>query len=215
MISSLRDFLPMEALAPVLGGLLLWFGFNYIVLAPNVIVPRLAEKYYVPACVTSVKNAREAAIERFKKEEAEYMVTLNKWMVEQNDKMKAAAGNLLGQILGNYGAQGQAYVQQHGKELGGWLDKSLATASPALVQRAQQALTEWKSGKQKEIASLRSQQKFSDPAAFCGCNVGAAMSNNIDLALYTSSLRLLKPKSVSELENGRVFEAECGKIPVV
>jgi hypothetical protein len=76
-------------------------------------------------------------------------------------------------------------------------------------------MTEWKSKKQSEIASMRSQQKYRDAAGFCGCNISAAMSNNIDLALYTSSLRMFKPKGVIDLENGRVFEAECGKAPVV
>lgn len=215
MIGSLKDFLPMEALAPVLGGLLLWFGFNYLVLAPNVIVPRLAEKYYVPACIGSIKSAREALTERSRKDEAEYVVTLNKWIVEQNAKMKAAAGGALAQFFGIYGSEGQAYLQRYGKDLGNMVDQGLSNASPALVQKAQQALAEWKSGKQKEIATLRSQQKFSDPVAFCGCNVSAALSDNIDLALYTSSLRLLKPKSVKELEGGRVFESDCGKAPVV
>lgn len=56
--------------------------------------------------------------------------------------------------------------------------------------------------------------KLSDASSFCGCNVTAALSNNTDLAIYTSTLRLFKPKGVADLDNGRVFESECGKAPV-
>lgn len=215
MTGSLKDFLPIDALAPLLGGLLLWFGFNYLVLAPNIITPRLTEKYYVPACMASVSTARQAVSDRLKKDETEYMAALNKWMIEQSSQMKARAGNALQQFFGMYGKEGQAYLQQHGNALGGLVDQGMASVAPVILEQGQKALSEWKAGKQKELASIRSQQKHSEPVAFCACNVAAAMGDNVDLALYTSSLRLLKPKKVRELENGHVFETECGKVPVV
>lgn len=215
MTGSLKDFLPIEALAPLLGGLLLWFGFNYLVLAPNVITPRLTEKYYIPACMTSVSTARAAVSDRLKKDETEYMAALNKWMVDQSGQIKARAGGALEQFFGMYGKEGQAYLQQHGKALGGLVDKGVGSVAPVILEQGQKHLSEWKSGKQKELTAARALQRHSDPAAFCKCNVAAAMGDNVELALYTSSLRLLKPKKVRELENGHVFETECGKVPVV
>lgn len=215
MTGSLKDFLPIEALAPLLGGLLFWFGFNYLILAPNVITPRLSEKYYVPACLASVSKGRALVSERLKKDETEYMATLNKWMVDQSAEVKARAGNALQQFFGMYGKEGQAYLQQHGGALGGLVDQGTATVAPVILQQGQKALSDWKAGKQKEIAAARALQKHSDPVAFCGCNVAAAMGDNVEAALYTSSLRLLKPKKVRELENGHVFETECGKAPIV
>ncbi|MBN9314159.1 MAG: hypothetical protein J0I99_00305 [Devosia sp.] len=215
MTGSLKDFLPIEALAPLLGGLLLWFGFNYLVLAPNVITPRLTEKYYVPACIASVSAGRKAAAERLEKDEKEYVAKLNNWMVEQSAQLKARAGNALQKFFGMYGKEGQAYLQQHGNALGGLVEGGVNSVAPVILEQGQKALTDWRSGRQKEINAARGLQKHADPAAFCTCNVAAAMGDNVELALYTSSLRLLKPKKVRELENGHVFEVECGKAPVV
>ncbi|WLS12076.1 hypothetical protein Q9314_28690 (plasmid) [Shinella sumterensis] len=215
MLGSLKEIFPVEAFAPLLGGLLLWFGLNYIFLAPNVIVPRLSERYYAPACIKSVEAGRAAFDETAKKEEADYNRYLNKWIAEQTANAQAQVGNMLGQILGGRGIESQRFFETHGNALTDFSKRMGGQAMGPLQQKAQAAFTEWKSKKQTEIASMRAQQKYRDAAGFCGCNISAAMSNNIDLALYTSTLRMFKPKGVIDLENGRVFEAECGKAPVV
>lgn len=215
MIGSLKEIFPVEAFAPLLGGLLLWFGFNYIFLAPSIIVPRLSERYYAPACIKSVEEGRAAIVEAARKEEEAYNLALNKWIAEQTANAQAQVGNMIGQLLGGRGVESQRFFETHGNTLTDFSKRLGGQAMGPLQQKAQAAMTEWKSKKQSEIASMRSQQKYRDAAGFCGCNVSAAMANNIDLALYTSSLRMFKPKGVIDLENGRVFEAECGKAPVV
>jgi hypothetical protein len=215
MIGSLKEIFPIEAFAPLLGGLLLWFGFNYIFLAPSIIVPRLSERYYSPACIASVETGKAAFIQGSKKEEEDYNLALNKWIAEQTANAQAQVGNMIGQLLGGRGLESQRFFETHGNTLTDFSKRMGGQAMGPLQQKAQAAMTEWKAKKQAEIIAMRSQQKYRDARSFCGCNIAAAMSNNIDLALYTSSLRMFKPKGVIDLENGRVFEAECGKAPVV
>ena len=215
MLEWFKEIFPVEAFGPLVGGVLLWFGLNFIFLAPSVIVPRLAERYYAPACVATVDSGRAAFIKTVQEEETAYKGALNDWIKEQTANSQATVGGLLGQIFGGYGQEGQDFMNYYGKELGDFSNRVGGQAMGPLQLKAQEALTEWQGKKQAEIAAMRAQQKYTDAASFCGCNISAAMSNNVDLALYTSSLRMFKPKGVIDLENGRVFESECGTAPVV
>ena len=214
MFDSLKEIFPVEAVGPLLGGLLLWFGLNYIFLAPSVIGPRLAERYYAPACIATVEAGRAAFINTRQEQETAYKKELAAWVQQQTRSAQQSVGGVLGQIFSGYGQQGQDFMNYYGNELNSFSNNVGGQAAGPLAQQATEALSEWQERKDNEAAALRAQQKFSDAPSFCGCNVTAALSNNTDLAIYTSTLRLFKPKGVADLDNGRVFESECGKAPV-
>ncbi|KNY13053.1 hypothetical protein AKG11_31370 [Shinella sp. SUS2] len=205
-----RDFFPVDALAPLIGGLLLWFGVNYLVLAPNVIGPRLAEKYYTPACLASVEAGRTALAEKFAAADAAWLERADKTRRELQQQY-SGGGGILGGILGMYGAEGQRFIQKHGDTLSQW---SSGPVNQAINQGLGQARAEYDAARRTEIAELRRNQRYTDAAGFCGCNVAAGMSDKLDLALFTSTVRLYKPAGIADLEAGRVFD-QCGTVPVV
>lgn len=214
MLDWFKEIFPVEAFGPLIGGLLVWFGLNFIFLAPSVAGPRLAERYYAPACIAAVETGRVAFAKTRDEEETAYKGRLNDWIREQTANSQSQVGDVLSQIFGGYGQQGQAFMSHYGSELNSFSNRVGGQAMGPLQVEAQKALTEWQGKKQAEIAAMRAQQKYTDATGFCGCNVSAALSNNVELALHTASLRMFKPKGISDLENGRVFEAECGKPPV-
>ena len=214
MFEWFKEIFPVEAFGPLVGGLLVWFGLNFVFLAPSVIAPRLAERYYAPACVAMVETGRAAFIKTAQEEEAAYKGRLNDWIREQTANSQSQVGSVLGQIFGAYGQQGQDFMNHYGSELGDFSNRVGGQVMGPLQLQAQEALTEYQGKKQAEIAAMRAAQKYSDAAGFCGCNITAALSNNVEMALYTSTLRGFKPKGIADLENGRVFDDECGKAPV-
>jgi hypothetical protein len=205
-----RDFFPVDALAPLIGGLLLWFGVNYLVLAPNVIGPRLAEKYYTPACLASVEAGRTELAQRFAAADASWLERAEKNSREIRQKY-SSGGGVFGGILGMYGAEGQRFMQKHGNTLSQWGSGPL---EQAISQGLAEARAQYDAKRKAEIDELRRAQRYSDAAGFCGCNVAAGMSDKLDLALFTSTVRLYKPAGIADLEAGRVFD-QCGAVPVV
>ncbi|SFJ62062.1 hypothetical protein [Aerobium aerolatum] len=205
-----RDFFPVDALAPLIGGLLLWFGVNYLVLAPNVIGPRLAEKYYTPACLASVEAGRAELAQRFAAADAEWLERAEKNSREIRQKY-SGSGGVFGGIIGMYGAEGQRFMQKHGNTLSQWGSGPL---EQAISQGLAEARAQYDAKRKAEIDELRRAQRYSDAPAFCGCNVAAGMSDKLDLALFTSTVRLYKPAGIADLEAGRVFD-QCGTAPVV
>lgn len=205
-----RDFFPVDALAPLIGGLLLWFGVNYLVLAPNVIGPRLAEKYYTPACLASVEAGRTALTEKFAAADAAWLERAERTSRELRQQY-SGGGGIFGSFLGLYGAEGQQFIQKHGDTLNQWGSGPL---NQAISQGISSARAEYDAKRSAEIAELRRSQRHTDAAGFCGCNVAAGMSDKLDLALFTSTVRLYKPAGIADLEAGRVFD-QCGAVPVV
>lgn len=215
MLDFLKETFPSDALGPFVVGVLAWFGINFVFLAPSVIGPRLAERYYVPACVASVEQGRAARLQADKDEEQAVMAQLQRGVENAVRQSQQAVGGMLMQLFQGYGREGEAFIERHGQTLGNFSDRMGGQAAGPLAAQAQRAYAEWQAKKNAERAAQRAAQRFTAPAAFCGCNVSAALSSNVDLALFTSTLRAYKPKGISDIESGRVFEAECGKAPVV
>lgn len=206
-----RDFFPVDALAPLIGGLLLWFGVNYLVLAPNVIGPRLAEKYYTPACLASVEAGRTELAERFAAADAAWLDRAGRTRRELLEEYSSAGGRILDSILGMYGADGRAIIQRHSNTI---TNNTTGMLNMGISQGIAEARAEYDAKRNAEIAELRRAQRYSDAPAFCGCNVAAGMTDKLDLALFTSTVRLYKPAGIAHLEAGRVFD-QCGAVPVV
>lgn len=203
-----RDFFPVDALAPLIGGVLVWFGLNYLVLAPNVIAPRLAEKYYTPACLASVEAGRDEVAKRFEAEEANWQAVLEQKVAAIRQQY---SGGAIGGILGMYGAEGQRFMQNHGNTISQW---GSGPINQAIAEGMRQARENFEADRSAEIAEMRKSQKYSTPAQFCGCNVEAGLSDRFDLALFTSTVRLFKPAGIARLEAGAIHD-QCGAVPVV
>lgn len=205
---------PMQAILPVVGGVLVWFGLNYIFLAPSVVGPRLAEKYYRPQCETVVTQAKAEMQARMENDLSRARNQIIADLQERGQAARAAPGNFLGALMQAYGAEGQAFMDMHGDTVREWGANQAEPYMPMLEQQANEMLAGFHADQAREVAQIRAQQKYSTPAEFCGCNVTAALADNFDLALHSSSLRLYKPASIKELESGTVFD-QCGPIPVV
>lgn len=207
-----KEFFPVDALAPLVGGLLLWFGVNYLVLAPNVIGPRLAERYYLPACVAGVEQGRSQMAGRLRQMDQEIETALRQLGAQAAEGVQNQLGSILGQVLGMYGAEGQAFKDRYGSQLGGSFGGMVGVGIEAKLAEQRAAM---QAEKERQIAEMRAQQKFSSPAQFCGCNVGEGLSDRLELALFTSSLRLYTPPRMEALNRGEIFGAQCGAAPVL
>jgi hypothetical protein len=205
-----KEFFPIEGLAPLMGGLLVWFGLNYLVLGPNVIAPRMAEKYYMPACLREVESARavrSSEIERMRQE-----------IVARAQAGAQAAGAQAGRIMqdtltgifGAYGAQGEQLSRMLGQQMLGQPMMGLA-----LQQQLQQRVQADLGRLQQEVASERARQKHGTPAAYCGCTIGDGLSERMDVALFSASLRLYEPPAMSALARGQAPSETCGPRPVL
>lgn len=199
---DIKDWIPVEAFAPFIAGVLIWFGVNYTFLAPDVIGPRLSEKYYVPVCEANVAKVAEG----FKTELAAKVQTFESGLAQRQQKTRQAIQQQLDGIFSPYGAEGKA--------IGNLFGLNSQNYESAIAMESDNQRGSFSGEVQKEIEKQRASQKHETPAAFCGCNVSEAMSERLELSLFTTSFRLYKPRMISQLEDGTFFEA-CGAAPVV
>lgn len=198
-----KEFFPVDALAPIVGGLIVWFGLNYIYLAPHVVAPRLAEKYYTPICLSAVKGGGTALAARLAENETKFAGYLQKL---ENDIRSKLAGDV-GTAFGQLGEFGGALLQIYGGGVQSQVDSAIADrlrAERDSFDRQQAAAVE----------EARRGVRYPDPAAYCRCNVDQGLSNKFDMALYTATARLFRPDGVTALQNARAFD-QCGIPPVV
>lgn len=207
-----KELFPVEGIAPLLGGILIWLGLNWLYIAPEIIGPRLAQKYYLPVCREAVAQGRIAR----EREVASLRTTaeqrLQQTMAEVQERMQAATGNILGQIFG--GRPGSAeFMGRYGGQMSGFVNNSMA---PALQQRYQQERAAIMAALDTEQREARSGIIHATPERYCGCAVTDAMKDRIELAAYTASLRIYTPAAVRRLEDGSyITEAgPCGKPPI-
>lgn len=209
MISLLKELLPIDAMIPAIGGALVWYGANYAYLGPELIGPRLKEKYYQPACERIVFAGQQnyAAKERA--------------LIEEFDsKLEEASENAHRQVqrgmegfFSLYGAEGQRFYQKWGNQLGGGMS-SLAGG------RIQMELDSQRSKFMGTLRAKRDEAKSSVihqiPSRYCNCVLGEALNERIDLAAYTASLRYYKPPTIRNIESGAIYSgpSNCGTMPV-
>lgn len=203
---DVSEWFPVEAIYPMLGGAAIWFGINYAVLAPDVIGPRLAERYYLPACEARVEDARasyaEAVTEKVQSFEEQLRARASNARAAGQRQMDSMFGTddygqALRNLLTGFGAVDVDGIT--GAAIGMELDKQRAS---------------FRAGLADDIERDQARQKFEGAGAFCGCNVAEGFSNRVDLAAYTASFRVYKPRMIDQLEAGAFFEP-CGAPPVV
>jgi hypothetical protein len=207
-----KELFPVEGIAPLIGGILLWIGLNWLYIAPEIIGPRLAQKYYLPVCREAVSQGRIAREQQVATLRTAAEERLQRTMAEVQGRMQAATGNILGQIFG--GRPGSAeFMDRYGSQMGGWVNNNMA---PALQQRYQQERAAIMAALETEQREARSGIIHATPERYCGCAVTDAMKDRIELAAYTASLRIYTPAAVRRLEDGSyITEAGlCGKPPI-
>jgi len=207
-----KEFFPSEALGPAIGGLLLWFGFNYIFFAPTLIAPRLEAVYYAPICQAAIKDRKDVIAAEMRSERQALEKHLNEWAATASQKVMNQMDGAMDQVFGN-SEQGQALNQLFGMLGGG---NAMRMGIEMKVEQEKQRLrAELADTHDKRLETIRAATRIAEPAAYCRCNVAAGFENRFDLALYTSSLRLFTPKMINDLENGHMYEAACGSPPVL
>ena len=203
---DVSEWFPVEAIYPMLGGAAIWFGINYAVLAPDVIGPRLAERYYLPACEARVEDAR-----------ASYAEAVTEKVQSFEEQLKARASNA--RAAGQRQMDSMFGTDEYGQALKnlitgfGAVDVDGITGA-AMGMELDKQRASFRAGLAADIERDRESQKFDGAGAFCGCNVAEGFSNRVDLAAYTASFRIYTPRMIEQLEDGTFFDA-CGKPPVV
>ncbi len=197
-----KELFPAEAIAPFIGGLVLWFGFNYVFFAPQVIAPRLAERYYYPACETAVaEHSSNFAAEWQKRlEEQERDVQA------RADKARAAIQEELNRTQGS----------EQFEALWGLMNGN-AQVNAAIAKVAGEIEDNYARQNKEELRDIANKSIHKTKDAYCNCVIGNVLDNRFDLASYTSSLRFYTPPGIARLESGQaIFDTPaCGAAPVV
>lgn len=176
MLSMLRDLPFIDSIFPVLVAALLWTGAHVYYVGPEVVAPRLAEKYYLPACRAHVAKAqaRLSEIRRERTEAAEHA---------KRRKQEAVRDALTGMMTGILGDE---YMRHYGDHP---FFKSMKdiTELGITLQNPVEALTDIPRGGE------------TNPADYCGCVV-AELLGGAETGFFSASLRFWKPGNIRRLE---------------
>lgn len=148
----------------------------------------------------------EKAKAGFATELATKMQTFESGLAQRQQKTRAAIEEQLDNAMGAYGAEGRA--------IGNLFGLNTQNFEGAIGMEADKQRNSFQGDMQDEVQKRRASQKYETPVAFCGCNVSEAMSERLELSLFTTSFRLYKPRMIAQLEDGTFFEA-CGAAPVI
>lgn len=205
-----KDFIPSEAIAPVIGGVLVWFGANFAFLGPNVIAPRAAEKHYFPLCMAAVEQSRVQLAEDVKLQDQQFEERLMSAARQTQKRIDDTKNTAAKMFWGGYGQSGEAFMRKYG--IGEY--SSGGTISYQVAQEMEDLRNQYAAEKRAAREKARANIKITDPASFCACNMDVGLSERLEVSAFTASLRLYKPQSIKDLENGRFF-SECGLPPAV
>lgn len=188
MFSSMRDLPFFDALFPIIAALGVWIGANIFYIGPEIVGPRLAEKYYLPACHAAVVKARAAL-------EAAKLERLQSQQRQARGKQRQI-NNLLGGFMRN--VLGNEFVEHYRDD--------------PLVQSMQEMM-EVGGALEKPIGNLSLPSPGpSKPSDYCGCVVSENIGESISTGLFSASLRIWKPENIRRLEslnNGLIKSSIC------
>ena len=207
-----KELFPLDALMPLLGGALIWFGLNYLVIAPTVLGPRLAETYYMPACIAAVASGKTVAAQKLVAADTAFAAGLEDYRKRAAAAVSQGAAQGLAMLFGGYGKEGQAFLNTYGNQLGGMTS---GPAKMAIEQEVQKQRAQYAVQRRAMIEALQAKVRFSGSESFCGCNVTQGYADRVQLAAFTSTLRLYKPENIAQLERGEIIGEACGAPPVI
>lgn len=216
MENRLAELFPVESIGPLLGGVLIWFAVNYLYIGPELIGPRLAAKYYGPACLAAVQDGREARTnevaslrQAFQQQQAALAQSLQQ-------QMQAATSGFFGALLGGRPGSDE-FFRQHGNTVQGWSNSMAGMATPAIQQRLQREEAAFRDKMEEREREAKKGILYASPVQFCGCVITEGMKERIDLAAFTATLRLYTPPAIKKLGDGTMLhEAKaCGSPPMV
>ena len=196
-----KELFPAEAIAPFIGGLVLWFGFNYVFFAPQVISPRLAERYYYPACETAVAEYGN-----------NFATEWQKRLEEQEREVQARGERTRQKLAEHLASLGNS--PQVGAVFG---MLGINTAVDAEILHAMNEIRgEYAQKNEADLREIMKNRIHKTSASYCNCVIGTVLDNRFDMASYTSSLRLYTPASIGRLQSGQaIFDTPaCGTAPV-
>ncbi len=126
--------------------------------------------------------------------------------------MSQGAAQGLAMLFGGYGKEGQAFLNAYGNQLGGMAS---GPAKMAIEQEVQKQRAQYAVQRKAMIEAMQTKVRFTGSDSFCGCNVTQGYADRVQLAAFTSSLRLYKPENIEQLERGEIIGEACGAPPVM
>lgn len=216
MENRLSELFPIQSIGPLIGGALIWFAVNYLYIGPELIGPRLAAKYYLPACVAAVQDGKQA----FQTETASLRDAFTRGQEQLaqtlRQQMQQGVAGMFGMMLGGRPGSDK-FFRQHGETVQGWTNSLTDMGSPAVAERLQSEQRAFEARMAEREKDARKGVIYPAPAQFCGCVVGEGLKERVDLAAFTATLRLYTPSAIRRLADGTMLHdaKACGTVPSV
>ncbi|MEP2987306.1 MAG: hypothetical protein ABJP08_29060 [Roseibium sp.] len=185
MSSILKDVPFIDILGPVLLALTLWLGTNILVIAPQIVAPRMTDNVWMPACKGGVDSSNNVASAKRQSDIAAYIAA------RKGDKNELS--NVMTPFLQ---AMGEDMALTLGKHMMGNMNR-IADAEIAAEVR-----NKFRSNPVAHISA----------ANYCGCIISELRQDRIATGLYSASLRLWEPANIQQLNQlGQtlVTSAQC------
>ncbi len=173
MLSMIKDLPFIDTVFPIVIAVAIWTGVHVLFIGPEVIGPRLTEKYYMPACRAGV--ARIKALSEEKQQRA-YQAQRR-----QQEVKKRKAGKLLdGLTTSIFGPEFAEYYKDH----------------PFIKSMQDMA----RMGIELETPTIILPKPSQMPSNYCNCIIAELLSERMATGLYSASLRLWKGNNIRRLQ---------------
>lgn len=176
MFSMIKDIPYIDTIMPLLLALGLWTAAHIFYIGPDIVGPRLATKYYLPACKANLVNAKQSAVEFRQRKNAH-----QQYQLQQRQQM---IGDTFGNLMRNY--FGQEFSNKYSDSV---------IFNPMKIMPNVDGLLALNNG--TEQAPIQNK----DSSAYCTCLVDEVINERVSMGLFSASMRIWKPKSIRQLEN--------------
>ncbi|NRA88452.1 MAG: hypothetical protein HRU28_13920 [Rhizobiales bacterium] len=176
MFSMIKDIPYIDTIMPLLLALGLWTCTHIFYIGPDIVGPRLATKYYLPACKANLANAKQTSIEFRQRKNAR-----KQYQLQQRQQM---IGDTFGNLMKNY----------FGQEFSNKYSDSMILNPMKMMPNVDALLALNNGAEQAPVQNI-------DGSAYCACLVEEVITERISMGLFSASMRIWKPKSIRQLEN--------------
>ncbi|MCV6575104.1 MAG: hypothetical protein OIF58_05150 [Cohaesibacter sp.] len=185
-MGSLRDIPFIDTIMPQILALCAWFGLNLVAIGPHIIIPRMSYNIWHASCKIGVSNTKAEFAQKRQSE-------ISKFIAAERARQKQAM-NMINPFM-------QMLGQDFARTIGKGVNDTVNAVSELELQRALKD----RFGGQANSLPIRND--------YCGCIIQEAVSNKIETALYSASLRLWKPDSIQrldQLDKRLIASPQCG-----